>query len=66
MATNAKSEPATVYMDSFTDALYLDKPGEVEWSAQVFRGIWDAGPDEAAGNAVMVLTISNGGGYRRV
>ena len=43
-----ESEPATVYMDGFTGALYLDKPGEVERYAQAFSGIWDAGQDEAA------------------
>ena len=34
-----ESEPATVYMDGFTGALYLDKPGEVERYAQAFGGI---------------------------
>ena len=43
-----ESEPATVYIDGFTGALYLDKPGEVERYAQAFGGIWDAGLDEAA------------------
>jgi hypothetical protein len=43
-----ESEPATVYMDGFTGALYLDKPGEVERYAQAFGGIWDAGLDETA------------------
>lgn len=35
------TEPATVYADGFTGALYLDKPHEVE-------GIWSAALDEAA------------------
>jgi transcriptional regulator with XRE-family HTH domain len=43
-----ESEPATVYMDLFTGALYLDKGGEVERYAQAFGGIWDACLDEAA------------------
>ena len=43
-----ESEPATVYVDGFTGALYLDKPGEVERYAQAFGGIWDACLDEAA------------------
>ena len=30
------SEPATVYVDGFTGALYLDKPGEVERYARAF------------------------------
>ena len=37
-----ESEPATVYVDGFTGALYLDKPGEVERYAQAFGGIWNA------------------------
>ena len=31
-----ESEPATVYKDGFTGALYLDKPQEVERYAQAF------------------------------
>ena len=42
------SEPATVYVDGFTGALYLDKPGEVERYAQAFGGIWDACLDQTA------------------
>jgi hypothetical protein len=42
------SEPATVYMDGFTGALYLDKPGEVERYAHAFGGIWDACLDQSA------------------
>ena len=42
------SEPATVYVDGFTGALYLDKPGEVERYAQAFGGIWDASLDGTA------------------
>jgi transcriptional regulator with XRE-family HTH domain len=34
------SEPATVYVDGFTGALYLDKPNEVERYAQAFGSIW--------------------------
>ena len=43
-----ESEPATVYVDGFTGALYLDKPGEVKLYAQAFGGIWDACLDETA------------------
>jgi hypothetical protein len=43
-----ESEPATVYMDLFTGALYLDKGGEVGRYAQAFGSIWDACLDEAA------------------
>ena len=42
------SEPAMVYVDGFTGALYLDKSGEVQRYAQAFGGIWDACPDQAA------------------
>jgi hypothetical protein len=41
-----ESEPATVYMDLFTGALYLDKPNEVERYAQAFGSIWAAAFDE--------------------
>jgi len=37
-----ESEPATLYVDGFTGALYLDKPGEVERYDRAFGGIWDA------------------------
>ena len=43
-----ESEPATVYIDGFTGALYLDKPREVEQYTQAFGGIWDACLDETA------------------
>jgi len=36
------SEPATVYKDGFTGALYLDNPPEVERYAQAFGSIRDA------------------------
>ena len=42
------SEPATVYADGFTGALYLDKPHEVERYANAFESIWSAALDEAA------------------
>jgi transcriptional regulator with XRE-family HTH domain len=42
------SEPATVYADGFTGALYLDKPGEVERYADAFESIWNAALDERA------------------
>jgi hypothetical protein len=41
-----ESEPATVYMDGFTGALYLDKPSEVERYAQAFESIWAAALNE--------------------
>ena len=42
------SEPATVYADGFTGALYLDKPHEVDRYANAFESIWSAALDEAA------------------
>ena len=43
-----ESEPATVYADGFTGALYLDKPHEVERYANAFESILSAALDEAA------------------
>jgi transcriptional regulator with XRE-family HTH domain len=37
-----ESEPATIYIDGFTGALYLDKAAEVDRYAQAFTGIWNA------------------------
>jgi transcriptional regulator with XRE-family HTH domain len=48
-----ESEPATVYMDGFTGALYLDKPREVERYGQAFGGIWEVCLDEAASRALV-------------
>ena len=42
------SEPATVYIDGFTGALYLDKAREVERYASAFENIWSAALDQAA------------------
>jgi transcriptional regulator with XRE-family HTH domain len=42
------SEPATIYVDGFTGALYLDKPREVERYANAFDSIWSAALDEPA------------------
>ncbi len=43
-----ESEPATVYVDGFTGALYLDKPREVERYADAFESLWGAALDEPA------------------
>ena len=43
-----ESEPATVYVEGFTGALYLDKPHEVERYANAFQSIWGAALDEPA------------------
>ena len=42
------SEPATVYIDGFTGALYLDKPREVERYATRSRTSGSAALDQAA------------------
>jgi Domain of unknown function (DUF5753) len=47
------SEPATVYVDGFTGALYLDKPAGVERYAQAFGGIWAASLDEPRSRTVL-------------
>jgi transcriptional regulator with XRE-family HTH domain len=47
------SEPATVYKDGFTGALYLDKPTEVERYTQAFGSIRDACLDEDASRGLI-------------
>src|SRR6266487_2227752 len=42
------TEPPTVYVDGFTGALYLDKPGEIERYDRAFSDIWATSLDEAA------------------
>jgi hypothetical protein len=41
------SEPPTVYVDGFTGALFLDKPGEIERYSAAFKGIWDGALGES-------------------
>jgi transcriptional regulator with XRE-family HTH domain len=48
-----ESEPATVYTEGFTGALYLDKPNEVERCAQAFANIWDAALDESGSRGLI-------------
>lgn len=43
-----ETEPPTVYVESFTGALYLDKPHEVERYDAAFANIWGASLDETA------------------
>ncbi len=40
------SEPPTIYVDSFTGALFLDKPHEIERHDGAFKSIWDTSLDE--------------------
>jgi transcriptional regulator with XRE-family HTH domain len=47
------SEPATVYADGFTGALYLDKPHEVTRYTDAFESIWSAALDEPDSSALI-------------
>lgn len=51
------SEPATVYVDGFTGALYLDKPHEVQRYAGAFEGIRGVALDAAA-SAELISTAA--------
>jgi transcriptional regulator with XRE-family HTH domain len=42
------TEPPTVYVESFTGALYLDKPREVDRYDTAFTNIWQSALDERA------------------
>ncbi|MDG4828514.1 helix-turn-helix transcriptional regulator [Solwaraspora sp. WMMD1047] len=46
-SNNQPSEPSTVYVDSFTGALFLDKPHEIDLYDKAFKEIWTASLDEA-------------------
>jgi transcriptional regulator with XRE-family HTH domain len=46
-ANGQASEPPTVYVDSFTGALFLDKPGEVSRYDNAFQDLWNAADNEA-------------------
>jgi transcriptional regulator with XRE-family HTH domain len=48
------SEPPTVYVDGFTGALFLDKPGEINRYRAAFGDIWAAAVDEAASRNLIV------------
>jgi transcriptional regulator with XRE-family HTH domain len=45
-ANGQASEPPTVYVDSFTGALFSDKPGEVNRYSGAFEDIWHAADNE--------------------
>jgi hypothetical protein len=47
-ADGRETEPPTVYVDGFTGALYLDKPGEIERYDAAFQDIWKSALDESA------------------
>jgi transcriptional regulator with XRE-family HTH domain len=42
------TEPPTVYVDGFTGALYLDKPGEIDRYEMAFTDIWETALNESA------------------
>ncbi|MDQ3150511.1 MAG: helix-turn-helix domain-containing protein [Actinomycetota bacterium] len=46
--TGQESEPPTVFVESFTGALYLDKPHEVERYTTAFTHTWESALDETA------------------
>ncbi len=46
--TGQDTEPPTVYVESFTGALYLDKPREVDRYDTAFTNIWVSALDERA------------------
>jgi transcriptional regulator with XRE-family HTH domain len=48
------SEPTTVYVEGFTGALFLDKPGEIDRYHTAFIDIWAAAVDEAASRDLIV------------
>lgn len=42
------SEPPTIYVDSFTGALFLDKPNEIDRYSIAFKNIWATASSETA------------------
>jgi transcriptional regulator with XRE-family HTH domain len=44
----SETEPPTVYVESFTGALYLDKPREIDRYNTAFTNIWASALDDAA------------------
>ncbi|MGQ0840101.1 helix-turn-helix domain-containing protein [Actinokineospora sp.] len=41
------TEPSTVYVDTFTGALFLEKPHEIERYSEAFSSMWNTSLDEA-------------------
>ena len=54
-----ESEPATVYVDGFTGALYLDKPREVERYTERIREIWAAAASEATSSRLIRQSVKD-------
>jgi transcriptional regulator with XRE-family HTH domain len=51
------SEPPTIYVDGFTGALFLDKPGEVSRYNAAFNDIWATALDEAASRDLIAKAV---------
>jgi len=49
--SGTETEPDTVYSDSFTGAIYLDKPGELARYSRAFAEIWETSLDEDSSRA---------------
>jgi transcriptional regulator with XRE-family HTH domain len=56
-ADGRPSEPATVYVEGFVGALFLEKPHEVERFGTVFADLWSAACDEAE-SRVLIRTAA--------
>lgn len=48
------TEPPTVYVESFTGALYLDKPHELARYDTAFKNIWESSLDERASKELII------------
>lgn len=48
-----ETEPPTVYVDGFTGALYLDKPGEIDRYDKAFAGVQDSALPEGPSRAMI-------------
>jgi transcriptional regulator with XRE-family HTH domain len=51
------TEPPTVYVDSFTGALFLDKPHEIERYDRAFSHIWQVARNEIDSRTLMAQAI---------
>jgi hypothetical protein len=47
------SEPTTIYMDGFTGALFLDKPGEIDKYGRAFEDLWTNASSEPESRSVI-------------
>ena len=56
-ANGGETEPAIVYVDGLTGALYLDKPHEIDRYDTTFINIWESALDEAASHELITQVI---------